>query len=174
MTFEQEIGTGSPTATSYTSVAFGDSHVASFMTGAYADAWNAAAETDKEMALNLGSKAQGTLYRVRMKGRRRTEEQSLLFPRVGVSDGEFLVRSDEVPIDWQRGTVELAARHLGGETLVSDVASGANVKAKAVGVSGGPFSRKEFSGSESSQTSFPEVDGYCDPFITGTGSRVLG
>lgn len=113
MAFVVEDGTGLATATSYTDETFADAH----HTDRGNTDWTSASSGAKQVALILATDAMDQLFRYR--GRRKTAEQALLWPRTAVFTRveHDEVDSNSVPIAVQKATAELALAQVQGTIL---------------------------------------------------------
>lgn len=121
-----EDGTGLPNAEAYISVTNADAY---FLARGNA-AWSALTDEAKEQALRNGADYMLGVYGPRWKGARKTAEQALDWPRIGVVANGFEVADDAVPAAVARANAELAMRASMGPLLGDQ---GAQVKQETVG-----------------------------------------
>jgi hypothetical protein len=105
-----ETGAGLPTATSYCSLVFANAyHLKNKRT---ATAWAALSDTQKEYRLEHATEViDCECYFEGTPAHLQPDEQALQWPRYGVYDrNDIPIDGDEIPLDLQRATAELAYR----------------------------------------------------------------
>ena len=181
MAFKVENGSGYPDATSYVSVADADT----YFTDRGNTAWSAADNTAKEQALVKATAFVDASYRSRYKGRRKTKEQSLAWPRYGASiDGQgswlgvswaadgvisdgFLIGDSEIPQLLKDCVCELAAR-----ALIKDLAPDIPASAGAISMKKvGPL-QIEYKGPAAPYTLWRYAAMLIAPLLTGTMGNI--
>lgn len=158
-----ETGTGSATAESYISVA----DASAYFTARGVTAW-AALATDalREAALRKATEYMTAVYRSRWQGARFTETQALDWPRAGVVRDSWQVGTDEVPVEVQRATAELALRAAAGD-LSPDL------KQAKTSVTVGPI-RTDYDRSSPQAKRYRAIDAMLAPFLKAGGGISVG
>lgn len=117
MAFEVEAGTGSPTATSYVSVAFADDYVNTFEPSS---PWGALSTPEKEAELQKATRFLDLL--LRWTSRVKDDKQALSWPRDGFTDREGrYIDSDVIPKMIKEAVVEFAMQLVEGGGLSTNV-----------------------------------------------------
>lgn len=165
MAFEVETGTGSATATSFTTEAFADAWAADHPSFPGASTWAAEASGDKQASLIEGTQALGTWFGLRLSGRRQYKIQALDFPREGARDRrtDRTVDIGTVPVSFEQATAILAIKHRGASTIVPLVSiANQSVQILREKVKIGPLEfDDEFSGGGKLETDEYEFDLVC-------------
>lgn len=163
-----EDGTSLTDADSYLSVADADAYHAAH---GNPSAWSSASMTAKENALRSATDYLDVRYNGRWDGRKKTQEQSLAWPRCGAYDAEdYLVDDNVVPIVVKSATAEAALRAL-SETLMPDIAApGASVASESVRVGSIQESISYVGGGKSSTNRYPKIDRLLVGLITAPGT----
>lgn len=166
MAFVVETGSGLSTANSYLSVADADSYHTDH--GAPA-AWTAATTAAKQSALQLATQYIDAMYGERWLGERINETMALDWPRYNVIDRDgYTVASTAVPAQVEQATAILALNVVNGDTLIPDMAAGANVVSEAVSV-GSISSSKTYAGYKTAGKLYPLVAKILAPLTGGSG-----
>ena len=130
--FTVEDGTGVADANSYITLADADQYVDNTSGDS---TWTApATDANKEKALRLATQYVDAEYADQWKGTASADNQSLDWPRAGVTlrDG-YGIDSDEIPQALKDAVCELAVDYLVNGTLMADVSSPGSVKRKQAG-----------------------------------------
>lgn len=147
-----ENGTGLSNADSYISVADADAyHLLRGNSGWTGD------DAVKEIAIRKATEYLGVRYKRRWFGVKKTETQSLDWPRTGVVDeNNYELPDDELPVDLVRATAELALRSLQGDVFFADQSTPGSVGSYRVKV--GPIEEEtEYLGGQSQTKIYPQV-----------------
>lgn len=158
-----ETGTGSATAESYISVADASTYHAARGNAAWA-----ALATDalREAALRRATEYMVNVYRSRWQGRRKTEEQSLCWPRYSVAVDGYLVSDVIVPVIVARACAELALK-----ASVADLAP--DLTQGVVREQVGPIA-VEYDKNSPQVTRYKAIDAMLAPFLNGRGGVSVG
>jgi hypothetical protein len=169
MAFVVEDGSGLTTATSYVSIAEADAYTSELGLTAWTGTTSA-----KQTALIKAQRYITQVYRGVWKGVRKTELQSLDWPRLDVMDVDgYDVDSESVPAPIKEAQIELAVKALTAE-LLSDVATDASNIASETSTVGPVSYAVSYTGGKASQKSYATVSLLLEPYIVGAGEIVRG
>jgi hypothetical protein len=153
--FIVEAGTGAPDANSYASIAVADAY---HRARGNPTAWSSATVTRREELLRLATHYLDLTYANRWVGWRKTQAQSLAWPRAwGYDRDGFAVSADTVPGALQRATSEAALLMLTHEsTMLPETRQDAGIRSTSVSL--GPISEAIVYQGESPPVRFPVID----------------
>lgn len=166
-----EDGTGKADAESYVSVADAET----YFTARGLDWIGSPATADKEQALRIATEWLDSTYAQQYRGRAKTEDQALDWPRRDAYDDDGrLFSSTALPVELIRATAEVALRYQAdGTVLDADVAAAADVVEEEEQL--GPLkTRTRYAGTKATQKRFPKVAKLMAAITIGGGRIVLG
>lgn len=155
-----EDGTGRADAESFASVAQADAHHAAVGNAA----WAALDTEAKEVNLRLATIYMQGHYSGLWKGDLVYSTQALAWPRAGVYREQFLLPSNQVPVEVVKACCELALKASAGPLVVDEAAQ---VKSKQVG----PIAVTYADGARQ-QKRYAAVDATLRPLLSGGGAGI--
>lgn len=165
--FEVEDGTGKTNATTYIGVDNADQ-----LADDYGLTWPSGyAIIQKERALNVGSRYLDTRYDGQWKGYRNSADQSMAWPRDGVTDTDgWDIDSDEIPEKLKQSAVEVAVYFADTGSTFPSLDDGGTLKKKKIKIDVLEI-EKEFLAGNAGSTINAKVDALLDQYLKGSGSN---
>jgi len=166
-----EDGTGKTDADSYISQADATTYIGKY-TGS--TTWAGATSDNKDAALRRAAQYLDLAYGDKWKGQRKTEDQSLDWPRYNVLDRDgFYVDSDSVPVAVKNAQCEMAVEILDNGEPMTKLENAGSVKKYAVRV--GPISEStEYLGGNPPVTYYRKVDKILFDLIQAGANLIRG
>jgi hypothetical protein len=145
--------------------------------GAVPAEWTAASSSAKLQALQTSARWLDQTFGARWKGRRATQDQTLDWPRAGVTDRDgYQVSSTSTPTAVRQANAEAAVLHLQGElTTLGSTATGARILSESIRSPGGGISVTYAGGKAESTTEtrrYPKVEALLRDVLSGGGGTV--
>lgn len=163
-----EDGSGLASAESYASVAEADLYHAA---QGNPSTWSGASTPTKEAALRQATTYLDGKYGARFRGRRKTEDQSLKWPRhCAIDDDGYTIDSGSVPPKLKSATAEIALKVVEGSALFVDEATPGSLEASTLKIGLIEIS-ETFQGGQSAQPAYQKARALLTDLLEPLGIR---